>query len=176
MGEKHVIEYKRQWDDEWLKWICGFANAFYMAGFVEAWGRGYELITEAFKKEDLELPTMVEAEGGVRVIIKRELFYGIQQGGRIDPKTGRLIKAGDTKNVTNDVAKKLSERQRVILEMLPFGDTGNVTKKEGVTTALLAGKFGKDPRTIKRDMKMLQELGLIEHIGPSNGGWWKRLK
>jgi ATP-dependent DNA helicase RecG len=152
------------------------ANAFYMAGFVEAWGRGYELITEAFKKEDLELPTMVEAEGGVRVIIKRELFYGIQQGGRIDPKTGRLIKSDDTKNVTNDVAKKLSERQKVILEMLPFGDRGNVTKKEGVTTALLAGKFGKDPRTIKRDMKMLQELGLIEHIGPSNGGWWKRLK
>ena len=99
MGEKHVIEYKRQWDDEWLKWICGFANAdggtiyngpdsllrvfddritlwnqgslpaeitpeaiyrphdshprnrlianaFYMVGFVEARGRGYELITE----------------------------------------------------------------------------------------------------------------------------------
>ena len=27
MGEKHIIEYKRQWDDEWLKWLCGFANA-----------------------------------------------------------------------------------------------------------------------------------------------------
>ena len=27
MGEKHIIEYKRQWDDEWLKWICGLANA-----------------------------------------------------------------------------------------------------------------------------------------------------
>ena len=34
-----------------------------------------------------------------------EIFYGIQQGGRIDPKSGRLIKAGDTKNVTNDVTK-----------------------------------------------------------------------
>ena len=27
MGEKHILEYKRQWDDEWLKWLCGFANA-----------------------------------------------------------------------------------------------------------------------------------------------------
>ena len=31
------------------------------------------------------------------VTIKRELFYAIQQGGRIDPKTGRLIKGDDTK-------------------------------------------------------------------------------
>ena len=27
MGEKQIIEYTRQWDDEWLKWLCGFANA-----------------------------------------------------------------------------------------------------------------------------------------------------
>lgn len=152
------------------------ANAFYMAGFVEAWGRGYELITEAFTKEGLEVPTIEEEFGGVRVIVKREIFYGIQHGGRVDPKTGRLIKAGDTKNVTNDVTKKLTERQRVILEMLPFGDIENVTKNERVTTALLAGRFGKDPRTIKRDMKALQDLGLVTHIGPSNGGYWKRLK
>ena len=152
------------------------ANAFYMAGFVEAWGRGYELITEAFTKEGLEVPTIEEEFGGVRVIVKREIFYGIQHGGRVDPKTGRLIKAGDTKNVTNDVTQKLTERQRVILEMLPFGDIENVTKNERVTTALLAGRFGKDPRTIKRDMKVLQDLGIVTHVGPSNGGYWKRLK
>ena len=52
----------------------------------------------------------------------------------------------------------------------------NVTKNEKITTTLLAGKFGKEPRTIKRDMKVLQELGLVEHQGPSNGGYWKRLK
>ena len=152
------------------------ANAFYMAGFVEAWGRGYELITEAFTKEGLEVPTIEEEFGGVRVIVKREIFYGIQHGGRVDPKTGRLIKAGDTKNVTNDVTKKLTERQRVILEMLPFGDIENVTKNERVTTVLLAGRFGKDPRTIKRDMKVLQDLGIVTHVGPSNGGYWTRLK
>jgi ATP-dependent DNA helicase RecG len=27
MNECHNIEYKRKWDDEYLKWICGFANA-----------------------------------------------------------------------------------------------------------------------------------------------------
>ena len=152
------------------------ANAFYMAGFVEAWGRGFELISEAFKEQDLEVPTLVEEQGGVRVIIKRELFYGIQQGGRIDPKTGRLIKAGDTKNDTKDVTKKLAERQRLIHESLPFDVIENDTKSEPITTAKLAKKFGKSSSTIKRDMKVLQDMGLVEHVGPSNGGYWKRLK
>ena len=143
-----------------------------MAGFVEAWGRGFELISEAFKEQGLEVPTLVEEQGGVRVIIKRELFHGIQQGGRIDPKTGRLIKADDT----NSDTKKLTERQRVILEMLPIDDIENVTKKERVNTVMLAARFGVVLRTIKRDMKVLQDLGLVEHVGPSNGGYCKRLK
>ena len=54
--------------------------------------------------------------------------------------------------------------------------TNDVTKNEEITTAFLAKRFGRDVRTIKRDMKVLQELGLVVHIGPSNGGYWKRLK
>ena len=152
------------------------ANAFYMAGFVEAWGRGYELIKEAFTKEGLEVPTIEEEFGGVRVIVKREIFYGIQHGGRIDPKTGRLIKAGDTKDFIDYDTKKLTERQRLIYELLPFGITKDDTKNEPITTARLARQFGKSSSTIKRDMKALQDLGLVTHIGPSNGGYWKRLK
>jgi ATP-dependent DNA helicase RecG len=147
-----------------------------MAGFVEAWGRGFELISEAFKEQGLEVPTLVEEQGGVRVIIKRELFHGIQQGGRIDPKTGRLIKADDTKNVTNDVTKKLTERQRLIYESMPFDVIEDDTKSEPITTTKLAKKLGKSSSTIKRDMKILQDQGLVEHVGPSNGGYWKRLK
>lgn len=152
------------------------ANAFYMAGFVEAWGRGFELISEAFREQGLEVPTLVEEQGGVRVIIKRELFYGIQQGGRIDPKTGRLIKADDTKNVTDnvtdDILRELTERQRVIIGMLPFDDTEDVTE----TTSTLAQKTGVSRRTIARDMDALKEKGFVIRIGPDNGGYWKRLK
>lgn len=27
MPEKQNIEYKRSWHDDYLKWVCGFANA-----------------------------------------------------------------------------------------------------------------------------------------------------
>lgn len=59
----------------------------------------------------------MEEQGGVRIIIKRELFYGIQQGGRIDPKTGRLIKADDTEDVTettSTLAQKTGVSRRTI--------------------------------------------------------------
>lgn len=148
------------------------ANAFYMAGFIEAWGRGFEIIIDAFRREDLEVPTLVEEFGGVRVIIKREIFYAIQHGGRIDPKTGRLAKGDDTKNDT----KKLTERQRVIYELLSFGVTKDDTKTDALTSKSIAAHIMVSVSTIKRDMKVLQELGLVEHAGPSNGGYWKRLK
>lgn len=73
------------------------------------------------------------------VTIKRELFYAIQQGGRIDPKTGRLIKADDTKNVTDNVTE---------------------------TTSTLAQKTGVSRRTIARDMDVLKEKGFVTRIGP----------
>ena len=43
-------------------------------------------------------------------------------GGHTDLQTGRLVKEDDTINVTDDVTKKLTERQRLIYEMLPVGD------------------------------------------------------
>lgn len=143
-----------------------------MAGFIESWGRGFEIITDAFKTEDLEVPTLVEEFGGVRVIIKREIFYAIQQGGYINLKTGRLVKGDDSKNDT----KKLTERQRVIYELLPFGVIDDDTKNEAFTSKRFAARLKVSESTIKRDIKVLQELGLVEHLGPSKGGYWKRLR
>ena len=62
------------------------ANAFFHAGFVEAWGRGFEIIEESFKNAELEVPQFVEEFGGVTVNIKREVFEAIQHGARIDDR------------------------------------------------------------------------------------------
>ena len=118
---------------------------FFFAGFVEAWGRGFEIIAKAFKEAELEIPTFNEEFNGVAANIKREVFYAIQHGARIDEKTGKLIK--------------------------PVDDTKNDTK----TTSAIAAKLGMSIATIKRDLKYLQDIGFIEHCGPSRGGHWKVL-
>lgn len=86
------------------------------------------------------------------------------------------MKADDTKNVTDNVTdynmRELTERQRVIIGMLPFDDAEDVTE----TTSTLAQKTGVSRRTIARDMDALKEKGFVIRIGPDNGGYWKRLK
>ena len=41
---------------------------FYLAGFIESWGRGYEKIKSAFAKENLQIPTFEQVRGGVSVM------------------------------------------------------------------------------------------------------------
>ena len=57
------------------------ANVFYLAGFIEAWGRGYEKIRESFEKDKLEVPVFEEVRGGMMATIKREKFMAIQAKG-----------------------------------------------------------------------------------------------
>ena len=45
-----------------------------------SWGRGFEIIKDAFTADGLEIPTFKEEFGGVTVVIKREIFQAIQQG------------------------------------------------------------------------------------------------
>ena len=51
------------------------ANVFYLAGFIEAWGRGYEKIREAFEKEKLEISVFEEVRGGIIIIDKSGQIY-----------------------------------------------------------------------------------------------------
>lgn len=148
------------------------ANAFYFAGFVEAWGRGFEIIENAFKDAELEIPTFVEEFSGVTANIKREVFYAIQHGARIDDRTGKVVKAIYD---TNDDIEKLSERQRLILQC--FGSDVIENDIENVTenASSIAKKIGVSLRTIMRDIEKLRQLGLIEHVGPDKGGHWRVL-
>ena len=139
------------------------ANAFFMAGFIESWGRGFEIITDAFKSEDLEVPTLEEEFGGVRVIIKREIFYAIQHGGRIDLGTGRLVKDGDREN-DREKPVVLTQRQDLIISI--------IKKNDRVTTDELKEKLNVSIATVNREIKELKETRVLEREGGDNGGRW----
>jgi ATP-dependent DNA helicase RecG len=48
------------------------ANAFFKAGFIEAWGRGYKKISEGFKNAGLPMPKTEITDGGVKVTFMRK--------------------------------------------------------------------------------------------------------
>ena len=143
------------------------ANAFYMAGFIEGWGRGFELITEAFTKEGLEVPSLEEEFGGVRVTIKREIFYAIQRGGRIDPETGYLVKKDDRDNDIENAIEKpivLSQRQHLLLSIMRDNDR--------VTTVELKERLHVSIATVNREITTLKKMQVLTREGGDFGGRW----
>lgn len=70
MSERQNIEWKRSWQDEYLKWICGFANAphasvprnrliadiCFKAGYIDSWGHGIEKITNTCTEHGCPTP------------------------------------------------------------------------------------------------------------------------
>lgn len=104
------------------------------------------------------------------------MFYAIQHGARIDDRTGKVVKAIYD---TNDDIEKLSERQRLILQCFSSdviendieNDIENVTEN----ASSIAKKIGVSLRTIMRDIEKLKQLGLVEHVGPDKGGYWRVL-
>jgi len=67
------------------------AKVFYLLGFVENWGRGYEKIRDSFEQAHLQVPTFEQVRGGVMATIQREVFQKVQSGqittGSTTPKT-----------------------------------------------------------------------------------------
>ena len=128
------------------------ANVFYLAGFIEAWGRGYEKIRDAFKAENLEMPVFEEVRGGFMATIKREKFMTIQKGHNVtsdDPK---------------DDPKELSERQKLMLKEMNTNDT--------ITIQEMTQKINVSEKTIKLEIALLQGMGaLIREGGRKEGRW-----
>lgn len=84
--------------------------------------RGFEIITEAFTKDGLAVPTFKEEFGGVTAIIKREIFQAIQLGSRgnskqDDPK----INPNNEPETRSSIAKKLGISESTVKrESLPY--------------------------------------------------------
>ena len=143
------------------------ANVFYLAGFIEAWGRGYEKIRESFEKEKLEVPVFEEVRGGMMATIKREKFMAIQAKGGVVDNDKDVVDV-----VIDDVVDKLSERQLVIYKMIRKSVVDGVVE----TATSIANKINLSSRTIQRDLTRLKDLNVIKHEGPDNGGEWVILK
>jgi ATP-dependent DNA helicase RecG len=136
------------------------ANVFYLAGFIEAWGRGYEKIRDAFNAENLEMPVFEEVRGGFMATIKREKFMAIQKGHNVTSNV--------TSNVTIPVSSlsvvQLSERQREICEL--------IKKNPFISGEQMSVVLSVVPRTIWRDLSDMQKKGVLIREGNTSAGHW----
>jgi len=126
------------------------ADAFFRAGFIEAWGRGYEKIREAFKREKLQVPKFEQVRGGVLATIKRERFISMQSHDVVE-------------NVVENATNQLTERQKSIIKL--------IAATPNISATGMAQSLSVAPRTIQRELSVLQKQNILKRSGTKGGQW-----
>lgn len=127
------------------------AKVFYLAGFIESWGRGYEKIKSAFAKENLQIPTFEQVRGGVLATIQRERFIEL-----------RNQNVGD--NVGDVSVMELPERQKKILNLIKDNPYISATQMSVMLSVI--------KRTIERELAVMKKNGIIYREGNARTGRW----
>jgi len=125
------------------------AYAFFKAGFIESWGRGYKKIRDGFEGAGLPMPIVESVEGGVRVTFQRSNPNSSQKSSQKGSQKG---------------SQKTSDK---ILQM--------IKENPRITTEMLAENTGISSRMVAKHLKSLQEQGVLKRIGGRKDGYWKVL-
>ena len=127
------------------------AFAFFKAGFIDAWGRGYKKIREGFEGAGLPMPKIENAYGGVKVTFQRKNVNSGQTGGQTSGQTSGQT----TKDIIYSLMKKNSE----------------------ITRAEIVKVTGKSQSYIQRCIETLKKENKIRRIGSKTfGGHWETIE
>lgn len=133
------------------------ANAFFLAGFIESWGRGVEKICSALDADELPYPEYTIHPGDVMIKFVGPENRVIRASKRTDDKT--------LGNVRNNTMDQLSENERRTLEAL-IEDPGRTSQQIAETLSVARS-------SASRFLKGLKDKGLIERVGSDKTGRWK---
>jgi hypothetical protein len=124
------------------------ANVFYLAGFIESWGRGIEKICEACKADDLPIQEFTVNPSDIMVKFtapEDRIVHGIER-----------------------VTEKVTDGERAILQLLEI-DLGYTYTAMSVILKL-------SRKTVSERIKKLKEKEMIERVGTDAKGYWRIIK
>lgn len=137
------------------------ANVFYLAGFIESWGRGVEKICTSLKEDNLPMPEFtVNPED---IMIK---FTGPEDRIiRMTDKVNDKFADNFADNFADKFAERLSDREQQILNL--------IIEDPGYTTSQMGAKLAISRVAVGNHIKSLKEKGVIERVGSDRKGYWK---
>lgn len=134
------------------------ANAFFKAGFIDAWGRGYKKIREGFEGAGLPMPKIENAYGGVKVTFQRNNVNSTQIGSQTHPN-------GMPEGLSKRLSKELSESAYSIFLM--------IVSDNHINRKVLAEKTGISTTAVQKHLNKLKDLGVLKRIGSAKYGHWE---
>ena len=141
------------------------AYAFYKAGFIESWGRGWQKICDGFQAAGLPKPTIESKQGGVLVTFQRNnVNLKMTDGSQIG--TEKKTEIGLRESTLKGTLKStLKGTQKNIVDI--------ILNNPDVTISQIAARLGLNPRGIDKHLKRLRDQGIIRRVGPDKGGHWE---
>jgi len=125
------------------------AHIFYLAGFIESWGRGIEKICDSLKSDNLPMPEYTVHPGDIMI-----KFTGPED---------RIVRVNN--KVNDRVNVHVNDRESALLNYL--------AQDPGYTVTQLAEMMNVSRKTIAGYLKALKDKGVIERIGTTRTGYWK---
>ena len=139
------------------------ANVFFKSGMIEAWGRGFEKIREACALYDGPLPEYEINEAGIMVLCKA-----------CDKYLELLPAKKKVDSIISDeriMSEKMSElRKDSIVKIVNY-----LKDNEEITTAKGVEITGKSEAQVRRYLKVLCDLGIIESTRTTKGNVYVKL-
>ena len=124
------------------------ANVFYLAGFIESWGRGIEKICDACKSDNLPIPEFTVNPSDIMV--------------KFTASEDRIVHG------TERVTDKVTDGERAILQLLEIDP--------GYTYTAMSVILKLSRKTVSERIKKLKEKEMIERVGSDTKGYWRILK
>ena len=132
----------------------GIANVFYLAGYIESWGRGIEKICNACQEDGSPQPEFsINPED---IMIK---FTAAEN------RIIRSVTPNVTEKVTERVTEKVTEKEQEVLNL--------IIEDPGYTSKMMADKLTLSRKTITDRLRSLKDKGIIQRIGSDTKGYWK---
>ena len=130
------------------------ANVFFLAGYVESWGRGIEKITNESKSfNNIEPKFRWDSGLWVEFDFKN---YGDKLGDRVGEKVGEKEKTRE---------KTRGKTREKIIEL--------IKKDKDITTQQLSELLGLSIKGIEWQIKKLKSENIIKRVGSAKGGYWE---
>ena len=123
------------------------ANVYYLAGFIENWGRGVEKICSSCKSYGAPLPEYTVNPGDIML--------------KFTASENMLIST----RVTEGVTEKVTEKEQEILSLL--------IEDPAYTYSVLSDKLGISRKTVSLRIRSLKSKGIIKRIGSDTKGYWE---
>ena len=141
-----------------------------MIGLGENLGSGFPKILDAWKEAKWKAPILEDRLTTEEVRLTLPIPYLEKTENREN------VIDNVPNNVLDNVLKKLTERQRIIYDIIKRNvledDNDDVLDNVIETSETLARKLCVSSRTIRRDLNIMKSLGLVKREGGDYGGRW----